>query len=332
LNIKEDYVKHPSPLSYTSFNSSYNNSVLDAEVASMVTNTHPTLPEFDYVKPATLSEASQFLFTHANDARPFLGGTDIFVRMRDGVIKPQFLMDIKHLDGMEKLDFDPQKGLTVGAAVNMNRVIHSPDVQKHYPLLVDACSSVASYQLRNRATIVGNICNASPAGDSIGACIALDGMLHIHGVAVPRFESLSDFFLGPGKTTLKPGEIVTAISFPLPLQGCVGSYVKLGRNKLGDLSIVGVTVLGNLDKKKQSGFRFRVILASVAPVPLIVTQAETFLSSHEVNHETIHQAACIASEASHPIDDVRGSARYRRDMVRNLTENALITVWKNLRH
>ncbi len=296
----------------------------------MVTNTHPTLPEFDYVKPATLSEASQFLYEHGSDARPFLGGTDIFIRMRDGVIRPQYLVDIKHLDGTDRLDFDLQKGLTVGAALSMNQVIKSPDVQEHYPLLVDACRSVASYQLRNRATIIGNICNASPAGDTIGACIALDGVLHIHGVAEPRFESLHDFFQGPGKTTLKPGDIVTAISFPLPPKGCAGTYIKLGRNRLGDLSIVGVTVLGNLDSKKQSGFRFQVILTSVAPVPLIVTQVETFLSSHEVNLETIHQAACIASEASQPINDVRGSARYRRDMVRNLTENALITVWKKL--
>ncbi len=296
----------------------------------MVKNTHPTLPEFDYVKPVTLFETSQFLFTHSNDSSPFLGGTDLFIRMRDGVIKPHYLVDIKHLAGMDKLDFDPQKGLTIGAAVNMNRVINSPDVQEHYPLLADACKSVASYQLRNRATIIGNICNASPAGDTIGACIALDGVLHIHGIAGSRFESLSDFFLGPGKTNLKPGDIVTAISFPLPPQGHASTYVKLGRNKLSDLSIVGVTVLGNIDTKKQSGFRFRVILASVAPVPLIVTQAETYLSSHEVNQETIHQAACIASEASHPINDVRGSARYRREMVRNLTENALIKVWKKL--
>jgi carbon-monoxide dehydrogenase medium subunit len=297
----------------------------------MVTNTHPTLPEFDYIKPVTLSEASEFLFQHANNARPFLGGTDIFVRMRDGFIKPEFLVDIKHLDGTSEFNFDPQKGLTIGATVNMNQVIRSPDVQEHYPLLVDACRSVASYQLRNRATIVGNICNASPAGDTIGACIALDGMLHIFSIAGSRLEPINEFFLGPGKTTLKSGDIVTAISFPLPPQGCVGAYYKLGRNKSGDLSIVGITVLGNPDSKNPSGFRFRIVLASVAPVPLIVSLAETFLATHNVNPETIHQAACITSEASHPIDDVQGSARYRKEMVKYFTENLLSEVWKKLK-
>ena len=118
---------------------------------------------------------------HADEARPFLGGTDVFVRMRDGFLKPRFLVDVKGLEGMSDLHFDPETGLTIGAAVNMNQLIASPDVQVHYPLLAEACRSVASYQLRNRATVVGNICNASPAGDTIGACLVFDGELHIHG-------------------------------------------------------------------------------------------------------------------------------------------------------
>ena len=176
-------------------------------------NTHPGLPEFEYILPQTLAEASEFLARNPEEARPFLGGTDVFVRMRDG-FTPRFLVDVKNLDGTNDLRFDPQTGLTLGAAVNMNRVIASPAVQEVYPLLVEACQSVASYQLRTRATVVGNLCNASPAGDTNGACLALDGVLHIHGPGGPRQEPLATFFLGPGKTTLKPGDIVTAISFP----------------------------------------------------------------------------------------------------------------------
>ena len=146
----------------------------------MINNTHPTLPEFDYIKLDTLVETSQFLAQHADKACPFLGGTDVFLRMRDGFLKPKFLVDVKHLDGTNDLQFDPEMDLTIGAAVNMNRIIASPEVQEHYPVLVEACRSVASYQLRTRATVVGNICNASPAGDTIGACLVLDGILHIH--------------------------------------------------------------------------------------------------------------------------------------------------------
>ncbi len=296
----------------------------------MTINSHPTLPEFDYIRPETLAEASQFLARHPAEARPFLGGTDVFVRMRDGFLTPKFLVDVKNLDGTNDLRFDPQAGLSLGAAVNMNRVIASPDVCRHYSLLAEACRSVASYQLRTRATVVGNICNASPAGDTIGACLVLDGVLHIHGTGGPRQEPLAAFFLGPGKTSLKPGDIVTAIHFPLPPKGCTGTYLKLGRNRLSDLSIVGVTVLGAPDASLRSGFRFRLALASVAPVPLTVPEAEKYLADHAITPETIDDAARLASEACAPIDDIRGSARYRTLMVRNLTHRALSEVWKKL--
>src|SRR5689334_4847418 len=210
----------------------------------MTLNTHPALPEFEYIRPGTLTEASDFLSHYPDTARPFLGGTDVFVRMRDGFIAPQYLVDVKNLDGTNDLRFDPQAGLTIGAAVNMNRVAASLDVQTHYPLLAEACRSVASYQLRTRATIVGNICNASPAGDTIGACLVLDGILHIHSVNGLRQEPLSAFFLGSGRTILKPGDIVTEIHLPIPPEGCAGKYIKLGRNQLSDLSIVGISALG----------------------------------------------------------------------------------------
>lgn len=296
----------------------------------MVTDTHPTLPEFDYFRPQSLQEASAFLAEHAGEARPFLGGTDLFVRMRDGALVPRYLVDVKHLEGTDELRFDPQHGLTIGAAVCMNRVIASPEVRRVYPLLAEACRSVASHQLRTRATVVGNVCNASPAGDTIGACLALDGVLNVHGTGGPRQEPLSAFFLGPGKTKLQPGDIVTSIHFPLPPLGCAGTYLKLGRNRLSDLSIVAVTVLAAPDPGLPSGCRFRIVLASVAPVPLVAVQAEEYLASRSVTLDSIAEAARLAGAACKPIDDIRGSARYRKSMVKNLTEKALTAVWNQL--
>jgi carbon-monoxide dehydrogenase medium subunit len=296
----------------------------------MTLNTHPALPEFEYIRPASLAEASQFLSLHPDTARPFLGGTDVFVRMRDGFLAPEFLVDVKNLDGTSQLRFDAESGLTIGAAVSMNQVAASPDVQAQYPLLAEACRSVASYQLRTRATIVGNICNASPAGDTIGACLVFDGVLRIHGVNGLREEPLSAFFKGPGRTTLKPGDIVTAIHLPLPPRDCTCKYLKLGRNQLSDLSIVGVTVLGHKDATCPSGYRFHLALASVAPVPLVVTEVETYLANNPITPDALHEAARLAKDACSPIDDVRGSARYRKQMVRNLSLKALTEVWKKL--
>jgi carbon-monoxide dehydrogenase medium subunit len=290
----------------------------------------PELPEFDYIKPANLAEASRFLAQHGGEARPLLGGTDIFVRMRDGIWRDKFLVDVKGLDGTDEMHYDAQLGLSVGSAVNMNRVLSSTAVQEYYPLLAEACRSVASYQLRTRATVVGNVCNASPAGDTIGACLVLGGILKVHGVDGYRQVPLSGFFLGPGKTVLKPGDIATAIQFPKPPPKSAGKYIKLGRNNKSDLAIVGVTVLGYPDASSGSGYQFHISLASVAPVPLVASAAQDYLATHPAGPEAFAQAARLAEEACSPIDDVRGSARYRKAMVRRLTERALNSVWTNL--
>jgi CO/xanthine dehydrogenase FAD-binding subunit len=294
-------------------------------------NAYPKLPEFDYIKPETYADACAFLTTHDGEARPFIGGTDLFVQMRDRLYKPKYLVDIKGLEGMNDLTFDAAEGLSIGAAVNMNRVIASPVVAEYYHVLAEATESVASYQLRTRATIIGNICNASPAGDTIGACLLLDGVLTIIGAQGGRQVPLSDFFLGPGQTILEPGDIVSSIHFPLQPEGIKGRYLKLGRNKLSDLSIVGVTAVGYPDLDTVSGFRFRLALASVAPVPLVVPEIENMLSDTEVSEDSLGQAAEAAMNASSPIDDVRGSARYRKYMVRNLSLRALKDVWQQIR-
>jgi CO/xanthine dehydrogenase FAD-binding subunit len=296
----------------------------------MSIDAHPELPEFDYVRPGSLAEASQFLAQHPGEARPLSGGTDIFVRMRDGFWHDKYLVDIKNMDNTSDIHFDPTTGLVIGAGVNMNRVMSEEAVRHNYPVLVEACRSVASYQLRTRATIVGNICNASPAGDTIGACMLYDGVLNVHGIDGFRQVPLAGFFLGPGKTALQPGDIVTNIHFPLPLPGSTGTYIKLGRNTWSDLSIVGVTAFGWREAPVDSGYGFRLALASVAPTPLEVTAIHDFLAAQPPDLHAFKQAAQLAQEACRPIDDVRGSARYRKAMVHNLTEKALQKTWQRL--
>lgn len=284
---------------------------------------HPGLPEFDYVRPANLAEASQFLASHAAEARPFSGGTDSFVRMRDGFFTPKYLVDIKALEGTSTLSFDVKNGLTIGAAVPMNRVAALPEANKYYPILVEAVKSVASYQLRNRATIVGNICNASPAGDTIGATLVYNGILQVHGLDGKKTIPVREFFTGPGKNVLKPGDIVLAITLPVPPADHAGKYFKLGRNRLSDLAIVGVTVMGKKDPTAKSGYRFSIAVASVAPTPVVLTKAEEVLAEKAPTPDTILEAAQAAMDSVKPIDDVRGSATYRRHMVRNLVKRAV---------
>ena len=282
----------------------------------------PGLPSFDYVRASALDEVPRLLEEHGEAARLLMGGTDLLVRMRDGFIRPQIVVDVKHLPGMRDISYDEQTGLTIGAAATMNEVARHPDVQTHYPLLAEAANSVASYQLRNRATLGGNLCNGSPAADTAPATLLLEGRIVLYGQDGEREVPADEFFLGPGATAMQAGELMTAVRFPILPAGSAGKYLKLGRNKAGDLAIAGVAVFGFPDGTA-SGYSFRIGLASVAPVPLRALEAEEVLAANPPGEETFALAAEKAMEAAAPIDDVRASAAYRKAMVRNLTLRAL---------
>jgi CO/xanthine dehydrogenase FAD-binding subunit len=290
----------------------------------------PGLPGFDYVCARDPAEVSALLLEYGDRARLLMGGTDLLVQMRDGVLAPELVIDIKALPGMTAIHFDPATGLRVGAAVNMNALAAYPAVMTHYPLLVQAVQTVASYQLRTRATMGGNLCNASPAADTAPAALVLEAQCVVWGPGGERVIPVNEFFLGVRKTALHPGEFLTRIEFPVPPDGWAGRYVKLGRNAGGDLAIVGVAVMGYPDNSAASGYRFRLALASVAPTPIRVLAAEAVLAERPITADVLAAAAAAAEAAAQPIDDLRGSARYRKAMTRNLTRRALDDVWQQL--
>jgi len=293
-------------------------------------NPLPRLPKFEYVRLDSIEKTVAFLENNGDEARPFLGGTDTFVALRDRRLHPKFLVDLKHLEGFDALSFDNEEGLTIGAAINLNQLISSKEVQNHYPVLVQAASEVGGYQLRNRATMVGNLCNASPCGDTIGPSMIYFGKATIVGPEGKKVIPLEDFFIGPGKTCLGVGEIVQSLKFPIPPEQSEGIYLSIGRNKLSDLAMAAVTAFGYPDDQSASGFRFRIALSAVAPTVIIVKDAEVLLSEHQIESSTIEKAAQIAKQQCKPIDDIRASQDYRREMVYALTLRALQQVWKAL--
>jgi len=290
----------------------------------------PGLPSFDYIRAGTPDEAVRLLKEHGEAAQLVMGGTDLFVRMRDGFIRPQVVVDVKHVPGFRDVGFDPQAGLTIGAAVTMNEIARHPDVKAHYPLLAEAANAVASYQLRNRATIGGNLCNGSPCADTAPATLVLEGRVLLFGPGGERELPAGEFFLGPGETALRAGELMTAVRYPPLPDRAAGRYLKLGRSKVGDLAIVSVAVFGFPDGTAPSGHRFRIALGSVAPVVLRAPEAEDVLAANPPGDETFALAAGKAMAAASPIDDVRSSAEYRRAMVRHLTLRALRDVWEQI--
>jgi carbon-monoxide dehydrogenase medium subunit len=298
----------------------------------------PGLPSFDYVKANSADEVVRLLEAHQGGACLLMGGTDLFPKMRDGAMRPDVLVDVKHLPGMRDVTYDEETGLTVGAAVTMNELVRHPHVQARYPLLAQAANAVGSYQVRNRATIGGNLCNASPCADAALATLVLEGNLVLHGELGDREVPVGAFFVGPGETVLETTEFLTAVRFPIPPAGAVGRHLKLSRNRLGDLSLVSVDVLGfpmaggSTELSGASpGYGFRVGLGSVAPTVVRASEAEQVLVENSPGENTFALAAEKAMEAAAPIDDIRASADYRRAMVRNLTLRGSREVWEQLR-
>jgi carbon-monoxide dehydrogenase medium subunit len=282
------------------------------------------------VRPDSFHEAVHLLLEYEGAAKLMMGGTDLLVRMRDGALCPHTVIDVKGLDGMQDVIYDPRRGLGVGAAVTMNQLARTPDVTAHYPLLAEAANSVASYQLRNRATVGGNLCNASPCADMAPATLVMEGRFALRQPHDDRVVPAASFFVGPGQSVLHEDEMMVSVEYPVPPPGSVGRYLKLGRNKVGDLALVSVAVLGYPDPGALSGYGFRIALGSVAPVPLRVPEAEASLAQRVDGEASLRRAAQLAAEAASPIDDVRASAAYRSAMVRNLTLRGLREVWRQL--
>lgn len=273
---------------------------------------------FDYILPRDHAEASALLLASNGATRPLQGGTDFLIRARGGFIKPARVVDLKRLPGMQEIGLSAEGWLMIGAACTMNQVATHPLAQAGYDLLVQACNSVASYQLRNRATIGGNCCNASPAADAAPALYCLDAVAETYGPAGQRRIPIADFFVGPGRTALQPGEFLTSIHLPPAPQGARGVFKKLGRTRIGDISLVSVAVWIDFGL----AINVRITLGAVGPTPLRAPDAEAALAQ-DVSPAGVRRAAALAAAAARPIDDIRASAAYRRAMVEVLTRRGI---------
>ncbi len=290
----------------------------------------PGLPDFDYMKAESAQDVFRLLKERGDEVKLLMGGTDLFVQMRDRNESVGILLDLKHLPGIKDISYDKKKGINIGAAVTLNQLSAHPDVKDHFQILSQSADTIGNYQVRNRATLGGNICNASPSADMAPAALVLEGEVFLSGPDGERMMALDQFWEGPGKTALKEYEFLAAVHFPNPPSGAVGRYLKLGRSKMGDLAIVGVAVLGYPDSEVPAGIRFRIGINSTAPTVYRVPQVEEFLAQAPLSDDILRQAAGEAMKVSAPIEDVRATALYQKKMVNNLTFKGLKEVWNQL--
>jgi carbon-monoxide dehydrogenase medium subunit len=279
------------------------------------------MKDFEYFEPATLDEAVALLRGCKGKASLLAGGTDLLVQIKEHVRQPDHVIDIKKIPGMDELEYDERNGLRIGALVTTREVETSPVVRRHYAGLAKAVTDFASIQVRNRATVVGNVCRASPSADSLPPLIADGASVRIHGPKGVRTAELDGFFTGPGRTALEPDEIITHVLVPPPRPHTGKVYIKHGRRIQMELATVGVAVSLTLDNGVCS--HARIALAAVAPTPIRALRAETLLLNTRLDAATIADAAHAAKEEARPISDVRGSDAYRRQMVGVLTRRAI---------
>lgn len=279
--------------------------------------------KLEYLEATTVDEAVALLKKHQGKCKLLAGGTDLLVEIKEKRRQPpEFLLNIGLIPGLDKVEHRDGQGLAIGALAKLSQVENSPVARKNYPLLSQAAKTIGSRQIRNLATAAGNICNASPAADLAAPLLVLEASLKIRGTKGERVIKLEEFFRGPGETVLAQDEMVTEILVPPSPAGARGVYMKQSPRRAMDIAVVGVAVLAGLDQKKNILSTYRIGLGAVASTPLRARRAEAVLLGKAPQEELILEAARVAQEEARPIDDIRGSAEYRKEIVKVLVKRA----------
>ncbi len=284
---------------------------------------------FEYFAPATLEEAVEIMARYDEGVYPVAGGTDLLPKMRYGQITPKVVVNLKRIPGLNEITPQEDGGLRIGALATLTQTAQSPYVRKNYPMVAQIAGKMASVPIRNLATVGGNLCNAAPSADLAPPLIALDAEAVIFGPQGERRVLLEAFFTGPGTTVLERGELLTAVIVPPPDPHARGTYIKHAYREALDIAVVGVAALVRWDSRGSICRDARIVLGAVAPTPIRAREAEAVLRDAPLTDDRITEAGRLAAQAARPIDDVRGSAWYRRQLVEVLTRRALRSVISN---
>jgi CO/xanthine dehydrogenase FAD-binding subunit len=271
---------------------------------------------FDYAAPSSIKDACQLLASTPG-ARPLAGGTDLIIQMKERGRNVPLLVSLRAIDELRSLSTNGV--LDAGAMVRCGELAWSDDVKKGWPIVVDGADLVGSVQIRHKATVGGNVCNAAPSADVVPALIALDATAHIGGPGGARELPLADVFKGPGQTALELGELLTRVAAARPGAGSGGAYLRHVPRREMDIAVVGVAIQLQLDADGRTVKDARVVLASVAPTPIRSAAAEQALIGQPVNEQTLTRAGEGAAADARPISDVRASADYRRELLKVYT-------------
>jgi carbon-monoxide dehydrogenase medium subunit len=282
-----------------------------------------TLRNFEFFEPTTIEEASSLLTQYNGKAQLLAGGTDLLIGMKDRLIMPEYVISLEKIPGLDDIACDQASGLRIGAMTKMHTLEQDEIVRNQYTALAEGAEEVGSIQIRNLATLGGNICNASPAAETAAALLVFGAQVKIAGTEGQRTVPIEEFFLGPGQSVLKTGEIVTAFECPPRPPRSGSQYIKQKIREVMDLAFVGVAA--SIQFGNGAVEDVKIGLAAVAPTPIRATNAEAIIKGNVLTETILGSAASAASAQSRPISDLRCSAEYRREMVKVLTKRAIQT-------
>lgn len=273
-----------------------------------------------YFVPTSVQEAVDILADYGDDAKVIAGGTDLVVRMREGVLRPAALVDIERIPSLSFISLEDHR-LRIGATATISTILESSEVQRCAPVLSEAARRIGAVQLRNRATIGGNLASAVPSADMAPPLLVLEALVHITGPSGERALPIDAFFIGPHQSALRPDEVLTFVDIPVLESGSGAAFVKFGRRSAQVIAVVNAAAWVRVQGGRIE--EARIALGAVAPTPIRARNAEALLRGQEIRGELLEWAAHAAAEEARPITDFRGTLEYRRELCRVLVWRAL---------
>jgi xanthine dehydrogenase FAD-binding subunit len=279
--------------------------------------------DFEFQTATSVDEAVSLLAARGDRAKVLTGGTDLIVQLREGLREADLVVDVKKIPELMEMRYDADSGLRLGAAVACHRIYEDHRVAAAYSALADSARIIGGWQIQSRASIGGNLCNSSPAADSIPSLIVYDVTCHLAGPQGRRTVRVADFCTGPGKNVLTRGEILATLEFSPPAPHTGAAYQRfIPRNEM-DIAVVGAASWVQLNPSGDTIKRARVALAAVGPTPLVLASVADWLAGKPATSETFAAAAALATAAARPINDKRGTVEYRKHLAGVLTKRTL---------
>lgn len=281
------------------------------------------LPRFEFLSPKTMEEAIDLLTRNGPKTKVLAGGTDLVSQMKWREIEPKYVMSLSQISDLQGIQFDKTRGLRLGALCRIGDIERSHVIRENYPILAQAASVLASIEIRNRATVGGNLCTAAPSADMPPSLLVLGAQAVIASRKGEKVIPLETFFLGPKKTVLNNDELLVRLEIPPMKPHSAGEYIKLGRRNAMEIALIGVASLITLVPGNNTCEEARLALATAAPTPIRCKEAEKVLTGRKLDREAIESAAETASREASPRTSWRSTEEYRRDMIRALTRRAI---------